>query len=190
MGGANLGLIEKGRYYPMPQMSMQTPQDLFVHELSDMLSAEQIILQTLTEGQQLVQNPQIQQGMQKHQQETEQQIQNLQQAFQQLGAQPHPITCHAAAGLRQSLQDVVASQPSPEVLEGAVVAGMAKTEHLEIAGYTGLVKKAQAMGQQEVAQLLQQNLQQEEATLQRVERVAEQLTQQMAATSPEMAATR
>ena len=174
----------------MPQMSMQTPQDLFVHELSDMLSAEQIVAQTLTEGQGLVQHPQLREGMQQHLQETEQQIQNLQQAFQQLGAQPHPITCHAAAGLRQSLMEVVASQPSPQVLEGAVVAGMAKTEHLEIAGYTGLVKKAQAMGQQEIAQLLQQNLQQEEATLQRVERVAEQLTQQMAATSPEMAATR
>ena len=107
-----------------------------------------------------------------------------------LGAQPHPITCHAAAGLRQSLMEVVESQPSARVLEGAVVAGMATTEHLEIAGYTGLVKKAQAMGQQEIAQLLQQNLQQEEATLQRVERVAEQLTQQMAATSPEMAGTR
>ena len=47
----------------MPQMSMQTPQDLFVHELSDMLSAEQSIAQTLTEGQGLVQNPQLREGM-------------------------------------------------------------------------------------------------------------------------------
>lgn len=104
----------------------------------------------------------------------------MQQVIQLMGEQPHPVTCHAAAGLRQSLMEVVQSQPSPEVLEGAVVAGAIKTEHLEIAAYTGLVKKAQAMGQTQAAQLLQQNLQQEQAMLLQLEGIAEQMTQQMA----------
>ncbi len=164
----------------MPQMSMQTPQDLFIHELSDILSGEQIIAQMLQQAQGLVQNPQLQQGLQAHEQETQQQIQNLRQIFQQMGAEPHPIQCFAAEGLMRSLQTVVESQPSPEVLEGAVVAGATKTEHLEIASYTGLVMKAQAMGQTQAAELLQQNLQQEQAQLQRVEQIAQQLTQQMA----------
>ncbi len=167
----------------MPQMPMQTPQDLFIHELSDIHSGEQIIAQMLSQAQGMVQNPALQQGLQAHEQETRQQIQNLEQIFQQMGAQPHPIQCHVAQGLMQSLMEVVESQPSPEVLEGAVVAGATKTEHLEIAAYTGLVMKAQAMGQTEVAQLLQQNLQQEQAQLQRVELIAEQLTQQMASMS-------
>ena len=165
----------------MPQMPMQTPQDLFVHELSDIHSAEQIIVQMLGEAQGLVQNPQLQQGFQKHLRESEQQAQNVAQVIQLMGAQPHPITCHAAEGLRQSLMEVVQSQPSPEVLEGAVVAGAIKTEHLEIAAYQGLVKKARAMGQTEAAQLLEQNLQQEQNMLQQLERISDQLTQQMAA---------
>ncbi len=164
----------------MPQMSMQAPQDLFIHELSDILSAEQIIAQMLQQAQGLVQNPQLRQGLQAHEQETQQQIQNLQQIFQQMGAEQHPIQSFAAEGLMRSLQTVVESQPSPEVLEGAVVAGATKAEHLEIACYTGLVMKAQAMGQTQAAELLQQNLQQEQAQLQRVEQVAQQLTQQMA----------
>ena len=167
----------------MPQMPMKTPQDLFIHELSDIRSGEQIIAQTLSEAQGLVQNPQVKQGLQKHEQETRQQIQNLEQVFQQLGAQPHPITCHAAEGLRQSLMEVVQSQPSPQVLEGAVVAGASKTEHLEIAAYTGLVEKARAMGQTEAARLLEQNLRQEQNMLQQVEQVSQQLTQQMASMS-------
>lgn len=162
------------------QMPMQTPQDLFVHELSDVHSGEQIIIQMLGEAQGMVQNSQLQQGLQAHMRESEQQARNLEQVFQIMGAQPHPITCHAAEGLRQSLMEVVQSNPSPEVLEGAVVAGACKTEHLEIASYEGLVKKAQAMGQQEVARLLQQNLQQEQAMLQRVQGISDQLTQQMA----------
>ena len=163
------------------QMSMQTPQDLCIHELSDIHSGEQIVAQMLGEAQGVVQNPQLRQGMQKHQQESEQRARNLKQIFQQMGAQPHPITCHAAAGLRQSLMEVVQSQPSPQVLEGAAVAGAIKTEHLEIAAYTSLIKKARAMGQTEAARLLEQNLQQEQNMLQQLETISDQLTGQMAA---------
>ncbi len=162
------------------RMPMQTPQDLFVHELSDIYSGEQIIVQMLGEAQGLVQNPQLQQGIHAHMHESEQQARNVEQVLQLMGAQPHPITCHAAEGLRQSLMDVVQSQPSPEVLEGAVVAGAIKTEHLEIAGYSGLVKKARAMGQSEAAQLLEQNLRQEQRMLQQLETISDLLTQQMA----------
>jgi len=162
-------------------MPMKTPQDLFVHELSDIHSGEQIIVQMLGEAQGMVQNPQLKQGLQKHQEESRQQAQNVEQVLQMMGAQPHPITCHAAEGLRRSLTEVAQSQPSPEVLEGAVVAGAIKTEHLEIAGYTGLVEKARALGQPQAAQLLQQNLQQEQNMLQQLEQIASQLTQQMAA---------
>ncbi len=164
----------------MPQMPMQAPTDLFVHELSDIHSAEQIIVQILGEAQGMVQNPQLQQGMQKHMQESQQQAQNVAQVIQMLGEQPHPITCHAAEGLRQSLMEVAQPNPSPDILEGAVVAGAIKTEHLEIAAYTGLVKKAQAMGQTEAALLLQQNLRQEQNMLEQLERISDQLTQQMA----------
>jgi ferritin-like metal-binding protein YciE len=151
------------------QLSMQTPTDLFVHELSDTYSAEQLILQMLQDAQGLVQNPTLAQGLQTHFQQTQQHVANLEQVFQQLGQQPHPVVCHAAAGLRQSL------------LEGAVVGGACKTEHLEIAAYTGLITKATVMGHPQVAQLLMQNLQDEEQTLQQLETIGQQLAQQMAA---------
>ena len=161
-------------------MPMQTPLDLFVHELSDVHSGEQIIVQMLQEAQGLVSEPQLQQGFQKHAQESQQQARNIEQIFQMLGAQPHPVTCYAAEGLRQSLMDVVQSNPSPEVLAGAAVAGGIKTEHLEIAAYEGLIKKAQAMGQREIVELLRQNLQQEQNMLQQLTQISEQLVQQTA----------
>jgi ferritin-like metal-binding protein YciE len=140
----------------MANMPMQTPQDLFVHE---------------------------QQGLQKHQRESEQQAQNVERVLRHLGAQPHAVVCHAAEGLRRSLMEVVQSQPALEVLEGAVVAGAVKTEHLEIAAYTGLVEKARAMGQTEAVRLLEENLHQEQAMLRQVEQIGQQLTQRMAGTA-------
>jgi ferritin-like metal-binding protein YciE len=165
------------------QMPMQTPQDLFVHELSDINNAEQIIIQMLEEAQGMVQNPQLKEGLQMHAEQSRQHAQRIQQVFQQMGVEPHPIQCHAAEGLHQELQEAQQSQPSPEVLEGLVVGGACKTEHYEIAAYTGLVEKARAMGQTEAAQLLQQNLQEEQQMLQQVEQISRQLTQQMASAS-------
>jgi len=162
------------------QMPMQTPQDLFVHELSDIRNAEQIIIQMLDEAQGMVQNQQLKDGLQMHAEQSRQQVQRIQQVFAQMGVQPHPIQCHVAEGLHQELQEAKQSQPSSQVLEGLVVGGAAKTEHYEIAAYTGLVEKARAMGQTEAAQLLQQNLQEEQQMLQKVEQISQQLTQQMA----------
>jgi ferritin-like metal-binding protein YciE len=162
------------------QMPMQTPQDLFVHELSDIHNAEQIIVQMLGQAQGLVQNPQLKEGLRMHEEQSRQQAQRIQQIFQQMGVQPHPVQCHAVEGLFQELKEAQQSGPSPEVLEGLVVGGAAKTEHYEIAAYTGLIEKARAMGQTEAAQLLQQNLQEEQQMLQQVEQISQQLTRQMA----------
>lgn len=162
------------------QMSMQTPQDLFVHELSDIYNAEQIIVQMLEQAQGLVQTPQLQEGLRMHAEQSRQQAQRIQQIFDQMGMPPHPVQCHAVQGLFQELQEAQQYQPSAQVLEGLVVGGAAKTEHYEIAAYTGLIEKARAMGRTEAVQLLQQNLQEEQQMLQRVEQIAQQLTQQMA----------
>ena len=161
------------------QMPMQTPQDLFVHELSDMLSAEQIIVTMLQEAQGVVSNPQLQQGLQLHETQTRQHAERLQQVLQMVGGQPHPVECHAAAGLRQSLQEGLQAKPSAQVIDGLVTGGACKTEHLEIAAYTGLVEKARALGQLEAAQLLSQTLREETEMLRQVEQISQQLTQQM-----------
>ena len=163
------------------QHPMQTPTDLFVHELSDIHSAEQIIIGMLGEAQGIVQNPQLKQALQQHLKESEQQAKKLEQAFGMLGQQPHPVTCHAAEGLQKSLREALKANPSPEVLDGVVLGGAQETEHLEIAAYTGLIKKARMMGQTDVLHLLEQNLQQEQRTLQLLETIGDQMIQQMAA---------
>lgn len=159
---------------------MRTSMDLFVHELSDMYSAEQIIVDMLEFGAASAANDQIQQGMLMHRDETRQHADNLRQCFDILGQQPHPVRCYAADGLMMSLQEGITASESELVNDGLVASGAKKTESLEIASYTGLVQKAQLMGQTEVMRLLEQNLQQEQRMLQQVEQIALQLDQQAA----------
>ena len=160
-------------------MPMQTPRDLFLYELSALHSSEQMIATMLPTLMQEAGDQQLKQGLEHHLQETQQQISNLEQAFQQLGAQPMQVPCKAVEGLKQDHDAFLQQQPLEQALTAFVVGASAKTEHFEMACYRGLVEKAQAMGEQQVVQLLQQNLQQEETMARQVEQIGRQLSQQM-----------
>lgn len=162
------------------KMPMQSPQDLFVHELSDMYSAEQIIVQMLDQAKNLVQDQQLKDALQMHEEQSRQHAQRVQQAIQQTGEQRHPVQCHAMQGMQEEVKEVQQSQPSAEVMQGAITGGACKTEHYEIAAYSGLIEKAKAMGQTDIANLLQQNLDDEQQMLKKVEQISHKLTQQIA----------
>ena len=161
-------------------MAMDSPHELFMHEMGDIYNAEQMIAQILPVLTQESQDPQAQQAYQSHLQETQHHIHNLEQCFKLLGNQPPTVTCYAVSGLKQEHDHFKQEGPSEAVLTMFDLGAAAKTEHYEIASYSGLVEKANLMGLQQCAQLLQENLQQEQAMLQRVTGLARQLGQQAA----------
>jgi ferritin-like metal-binding protein YciE len=157
------------------RMAMQTAQDLFLHELGDMYDAEQRIEQMLPNFEKESDNDQVRAALQMHLQQTRQHIQNLDQVFQILGSKPPKVTCAAIQGLKQEHDSFLKENPSPEVLTMFDVGAASKTEHYEIASYQGLIDKARLMGQQQVVQLLQQNLQQEEDMARKCHQLGQQL---------------
>jgi ferritin-like metal-binding protein YciE len=175
----------RGSIFTMP---LTTPRELFVHELSDAMSAEQQILKMLPELQNEVLNHEVQEALKTHEEETKQQIRNIQEVFRQLGETPEATTCYAVKGLDEEHKALLKEQPSPEILEMANLSGAAKTEHYEMAMYTGLVQLAKDLGENEAAQLLQDNLDQEKEMAVRVETLARELgklqTQHMAMAAP------
>ncbi|MGZ3674151.1 MAG: YciE/YciF ferroxidase family protein, partial [Ktedonobacterales bacterium] len=137
--------------------------------------AEQRIAQMLPQLANETDNPQVQQALQQHLTETQQQIQNIEQVFQILGQQPARESCVAIQGLKQEHDTFVKENPSPQLLTMFDLSGAFKTEHYEIASYTGLIDKCKLMGQNDCAELLLQNLQQEQAMAQRVSTLSQQL---------------
>ena len=162
-------------------MPMQQPREFFVHGLSDIYDAEQRILQVLPLMTKECTDPQISSALQKHEQETRQQVQNLEQCFQSLGVQPDRASCFAIAGLKQEHDAFLKEQPSPDLLTAFDLDATSKTEHYEIASYRSLIEQAQAMGESRCATLLQQNLQQEEAMAKWFTNTMHQRCQQMSA---------
>jgi ferritin-like metal-binding protein YciE len=169
-------------------MSLETPRDLFVHELSDTMSAENIVLKMLGELQTETQSSDVKAAVKQHETETRQQIKNLDKVFKLLGEKPEETTCHAAEGLKKEHEALKDEKPSPIVLELGNLAGAAKTEHYEIASYTGLIQMAKDLGETEVADLLKENLDQEKEMAKKVEALSKQVGKEGKAQQKEMAA--
>jgi ferritin-like metal-binding protein YciE len=119
-------------------MSMETPRDLFLHELSDTYSAEQVILEMIPKLVDEAEDRDLQAALKQHEKETRQQIKNLDQAFKLLGEQPEEMTCFGAEGLKKEHDSFVKEKPSAEVMTLFIAGAAGKTEHYEIESYTGL----------------------------------------------------
>ncbi|HEV2126941.1 MAG TPA: DUF892 family protein [Chloroflexota bacterium] len=159
---------------------MQSAQDLLLFDLSYMHVFEQHNVETLQQLVQEVSSEEARQPLQHHLEETREQVQLLEQIFQTMGQQPQQVTPHAVRGLKQDHDTFGSKKPSPEVLTMFDLGAAAKVEHMEVACYRGLLMKAQAMGQQEIAGILQRILQQEEDAVTEIEAAIQQLSQQMA----------
>lgn len=160
-------------------MAIQNVQQLFVHELGDIYDAEQRILQMLPQMANESSDGQAKSAFQYHEQQTRQQMQNLEKCFQIMGEQPKRTSCQAIAGLMQEHDSFVKENPSAEMLTMFDLGGAAKTEHYEIASYQGLIEKANLLGKKDCAQLLQQNLSQEEEMAQKINQISKQMGRQV-----------
>jgi ferritin-like metal-binding protein YciE len=161
----------------VPQI--KDPKELFVHQLGEALNMERTVLTMLKKNEQTATEPQLKRLFAHHRDETEGQIQNLEQAFSSLGVKPAGHTCHAMEGMKKEAQDLV-EKSSPELVDGVLAGGATHVEHYEIATYEGLITKADAMGADDVVALLQENLEQEQHTLNEVQSAAQTLSKREA----------
>ena len=107
-----------------------------------------------------------------HQDETRQQIANLEKVFAAFGWEIVGSPCPAIEGIEKEGKANV-KKARGALVDDVLLAGAAATEHHEIAVYDGLITHAYAMGKGDVVELLRHNLEQEQHTLAEVKRVAE-----------------
>lgn len=155
---------------------MDTPRELFVHELGDILFAEQTLVKTLPKLAQEASDSTLASAIQKHLDETKQHVSNVEAAFESIGEQPKAEKCPGIEGLKKEHDQFVTDEkPSDDVLDMFLTGAAARTEHYEIAAYTGLITMADALGETDAAKLLGENLKQEKAALKTVTTISEKL---------------
>src|SRR5687768_13462071 len=101
----------------MSATQMSDPRELFLHELGDVLYAEQTLVKTLPKLQKEASDDELANGFADHLEETRQHVKNVQQAFEQLGEPANAEKCPGIEGIKKEHDDFVSNEsPSPEVL--------------------------------------------------------------------------
>jgi ferritin-like metal-binding protein YciE len=163
--------------------AITTPRDLFVHELGDILYVEQKLTQEVLPGLIAeVRRDDLRKGLERHLEQTRGHVTNLEQAFDAVGEQPKAEKCIGFEGLKNE-HDELASEVSGDLVDLVDAGAAARTEHYEIAAYSGLIEMARALGESEVVSLLEENLKEEREALREVESVTKTLRDDVKATS-------
>jgi len=153
--------------------SIQSLDDLFVHTLQDIYYAENQITKALPQMISKATDPSLKQGFQQHLKETENQIARLEQVFQQHGQSVKAVKCPAIDGIIAEANDIAGDIKDKEVLDAALIASAQAVEHYEITRYGTLIAWAHQLGRPDCARLLEQNLNEEKATDEKLTALAE-----------------
>jgi ferritin-like metal-binding protein YciE len=155
---------------------MTTPAELFEHELEDVYYAEKTIERMLPKLASEASNPKLTKAFEQHLGETRQQIENLEQVFSEIGKRAKGETCPGIEGIKAEHDKFMQEEDtSSDVRDMFLTGAAARTEHYEIAAYTGLVAKARSLGETTAAKLLTENLRQEKEALKKVETISKDL---------------
>jgi ferritin-like metal-binding protein YciE len=145
-------------------MEMESLRDLFVEQLKDLYSAENQIIKALPKMIKAASSEELKSAFQEHLEQTKGQVERLDQIFEEIEESPRGKKCKGMEGLIEEGKEKMEEEGEPQVLDAALIASAQKVEHYEIAAYGCLRTYAQLLGYSEVEQLLQQTLEEEEAT--------------------------
>jgi ferritin-like metal-binding protein YciE len=153
-------------------MAMQTIEELFEHELKDIYAAEHALLDALEQMANESSDREIKKGFVQHRKETQAQIKRIEKIYKSLGQKPEAGTCPGMEGLIKEKKAFMRERPSEELLEFYNIGASQKVERYEITAYESLIDMAEKLGMTDAVELLEQNLQEEEMTLNKLKALA------------------
>jgi ferritin-like metal-binding protein YciE len=145
-------------------MALDSMQDLFLNELKDVYNAEKQLVRALPRMAKAAESSELQQAFTKHLRETEGHVQRLERIFRSLGETPRGKKCKGMEGLIEEGKEILEEDGASEVIDAALISAAQRVEHYEIAAYGCLRTYAQLLGMNDADKLLQQTLEEEEAT--------------------------
>jgi ferritin-like metal-binding protein YciE len=161
----------------MPEESLA---DAFYGELRDILDAERQLVVALGKLAEEASNEELQQAFQLHLEETEVQVERVEQAFQETGKAARSKSCKGMKGLISESNEILKKKDPGPVRDALLIAGAQKVEHYEIAAYGTLCTWAKMLGYDSALELLKQNIAEEEATDEKLTMLAETVNQEAA----------
>ena len=154
---------------------LNTLNDLFIEELRDLYHAENQLLKALPEMEDAAHSADLKIAFNEHRIQTGAHVQRLEAIFESLGQPAKGKTCKAMKGLIAEAKQHIKEKATSAVRDASLIASAQRVEHYEIAGYGTARTFADTLGYKEASELLQQTLNEEGATDQRLTSIAQGL---------------
>ena len=152
---------------------MNTLQDLFLDSLADMYYAENQLVKALPKMAKAATHEDLREAFDTHLGETEGHVQKLEQVFEQFGEKPHSKKCPAIVGIIKEAEEIISENKKSPTINAALVYAAQKAEHYEIASYGTLREWARHLKKDEVADLINEILDQEKAADEKLTQLAQ-----------------
>jgi ferritin-like metal-binding protein YciE len=150
-----------------------TLHDAFMDELRDIYDGERQLTKALAKLAKTATAPPLSEAFESHLQETQGQIERLEQVFEILEEKVRGKHCEGIAGIIDEGKSIMEEDFDEDTMDACLIAAGQRAEHYEIAAYGTLISWARVMGHDEAADLLQQNLDEEKAADEKLSKMAE-----------------
>ena len=152
---------------------MKNLNDLFEHQLKDLYSAEKQLEHALPKVIEKVNDTELKKSIESHLDETRKHAKRLTGICDELSIRAHGEECKAMRGLIEEVEHFLNQDAEVEVRDAGIIANCQRIEHYEISGYGTAVRFAKQLGHSEIAQRLQETLDEEYGADERLDRLAE-----------------
>jgi ferritin-like metal-binding protein YciE len=145
-------------------MKLDSLENLFVHELKDLLSAEKQLVKALPKMAKGATSEALKEAIEDHLEQTKVHVERLEQIFEDLGKSARAEHCKAMEGLVQEGAELLEEDGEPMVKDAALIGAVQRVEHYEISAYGTARTLAELLGQKNAVKLLQTTLDEEKET--------------------------
>ena len=150
-----------------------TLHDAFIDELRDTYDAEKQLTKALPKLAKAATSPELRSAFETHLEETRGHIERLEQVFESIDEKPRGKHCDGIAGIIEEGKSIMGEEFDEATMDACLIAAGQRAEHYEMAAYGTLVAWARGMGHEEAANLLQETLDEEKATDEKLSALAE-----------------
>ncbi len=156
-------------------MARQGLKDLYVDELRDLYDAESRLVKALPKLAKEAESSELRSGFEEHLEQTKGHVDRLRQIFETLGEKPSGTKCAGMVGLIEEGDEMMDEDFEDGVKDAALISAAQRVEHYEIAAYGCVKTWAGLLQETEAQRLLEQTLQEEKETDERLTELAEQI---------------
>lgn len=156
-------------------MSIASLEDLFIHELRDVLDAERQLVKALPKMAKAASDEQLKAAFEEHLSVTETHVERLQTIFETVDKAARGKHCSGMEGLVAEGEELIKEEDPGAPLDAALICAAQKVEHYEIAAYGSLATYANLLGNTKAEELLQATLDEEKETDEKLTSIASNL---------------